>query len=55
MKASFNYGVATQLLKIIGDYTDDSVIGLASSDQPAYFSDFKKLLKDCVETKSKLK
>ena len=54
--AKLSYGTAKQLLKIIGDFDDGKIYGYAGwGKDAARFSDFKNLLKDCVETKSSLK
>lgn len=40
------------LLKIIGDYDDDTIYGYAGRPDAAKFSDFKDLLQECVKQKA---
>lgn len=52
--AEMTCGTAKQLLSVIGDYDDDVIYGYAGwGKDAAKFSDFKKLLQDAVDTKSK--
>jgi hypothetical protein len=54
VEAKFNYGVAKQLLTVIGDYDDQAVYGYAGwGDRAMKFKDFKAILQDAAETKTK--
>ena len=48
------YGACKNILKAIGDYDDDVCYGYLAMSDCAMFSDFKKLLQECVDTKSDL-
>lgn len=50
--AKLPYGVAKELLKVIGDYDDNIIYGYAGRPDRAMFKDFKAILEDCVATKS---
>lgn len=53
VEARFSYGVAKQLLKLIGSYDDNAVYGYAGwGDKAMRFKDFKAILKDAAETKT---
>lgn len=54
MEAKLPYGVAKEVLKVIGDYDDNIIYGYAARPDAARFRDFKAILQDCVETKSML-
>ena len=52
--ALLTYGTAKQLLQVIGDYDDDVIYGYAGwGDDAARFKDFKELLQDAANTKTK--
>lgn len=46
------YGACKNILKVISDYDDNILYGYYGRFDCAKFSDFKEILKDCVETKS---
>lgn len=48
------YGACKNILKVIGDYDDDILYGYCGRSDCAKFSDFKQILKECVEHKSDL-
>ena len=52
--AKLPYGVAKEVLKVIGEYNDDIIYGYAGRPDRAMFKDFKAILQDCVDTKSSL-
>lgn len=54
VEAKLPYGVAKEVLKVIGDYDDNIIYGYAARPDAARFRDFKAILQDCVETKSML-
>ena len=49
------YGTCKQILNVIKDYNDNVIYGYAGRADSAKFSDFKKLLQDCAESKCKMK
>ena len=49
---SIRYGACKQLLKVIGDYDDEIRYGYAGKPNCAKFSDFREILKECVEAQS---
>ena len=52
--AEMTYGTAKQLLRVIGDYNDDIIYGYPGhDDKAARFQDFKELLQDAADTKTK--
>lgn len=52
--ATMTYGTAKQLLSVIGDYDDDIIYGYAGwGKDAARFRDFKILLQDAADTKTK--
>lgn len=51
---SIRYGACKELLKVIGEYDDDILYGYAGLPDCARFSDFKRLLNQCVENKCNL-
>lgn len=53
-EGSVTYGTCKQILETIGDYDDDVKYGYAGRPDCAMFSDFKELLRDCVDTKTKM-
>ena len=55
VEGSVTYGTCKQVLDVIGDYDDDVKYGYAGRPDCATFKDFKELLRDCVETKTKLR
>lgn len=46
------YGACKEILKVIGGYDDNILYGYCGRANCAKFSDFKAILKDCVENKS---
>ena len=55
VEGSVSYGTCKQILQVIGDYDDDLAYGYAGRPDCARFKDFKNLLKDCVDTKSRMR
>ena len=53
-EGSATYGTCSQVLGVIGDYDDDIPYGYVGRPDCAMFRDFKMLLQDCVDTKTKL-
>lgn len=53
--ASLSYGVAKELLNVIGDYDDNIIYGYAGRPDRAMFKDFKQILEDCVKNRTKLR
>lgn len=54
VEARLPYGVAKAVLKVIGDYDNQTIYGYAGRPDAAQFRDFKAILQDCVDTKSQL-
>lgn len=53
--ASLSYGVAKELLNVIGDYDDNIIYGYAGRPDRAMFKDFKRILEECVKNRTKLR
>ena len=52
--SEMTYGTAKQLLSVIGDYDNDIIYGYAGwGKDAARFRDFKELLQDAADTKTK--
>lgn len=49
-----HYSACKMLLKVIGDYDDNILYGYAGKPDCAKFSDFKRLLQECVDNKCDL-
>lgn len=47
-----HYGACKNILKIIGDYDDNIMYGYAAWGEQSRFSRFRRILEDCVATKS---
>ena len=52
LKGSIRYGACKNILKAIGDYDDDVFYGYVSHGDRARFRQFRRIMEDCVETKS---
>lgn len=54
IKGRIRYGACKSILKAIGDYDDNIFYGYVSHRDRARFLQFRRILEDCVETKSDL-
>lgn len=54
IEGRIRYGACKKILKVIGDYDDDVFYGYVGHGNRARFRQFRRILKDCVETKSDL-
>lgn len=54
MEGRIRYGACKNILRAIGDYDDDVFYGYVSHGDRAQFRQFRRILEDCVETKSDL-
>ena len=52
LEGCIRYGACKNILRAIGDYDDDVFYGYVSHGDLARFSQFRRILEDCVETKS---
>lgn len=52
MEGRIRYGACKNILKAIGDYDDDIFYGYVSHGDMSRFRQFRRILEDCVETKS---
>ena len=54
MEGRIRYGACKNILRAIGDYDDDVFYGYVRHGDRARFRQFRRILEDCVETKSDL-
>lgn len=52
IEGRIRYGACKNILKAIGDYDDNLLYGYVGRPDCAKFADFRKILEDCVATKS---
>lgn len=52
IEGHIHYGACKNILRAIGDYDDDVFYGYVSHGELARFRQFRRILEDCVETKS---
>lgn len=53
-EGAIRYGACKVIYEVVKDYDDDLLYGYAGRSDCAKFSDFKRLLKECYDTKSDL-